>query len=109
MLRNSLIFQAGGSDNNLRNPYGHGVDLSYSFTLELEIGVSKIQQIGPSLRISSFTPIIQLSTLEDLMNSHGYLLHWIAEVRYILMRAYIALYIVFNSTDIFFKEFHGNR
>jgi hypothetical protein len=85
LIQSSLIFQAGGYDNNSRDPYEEGVDLSYSITLDLEMRILSSKQIGSSMRISSYSSKCLLSNValekNDECNAHSYILHWIAEVR----------------------------
>jgi hypothetical protein len=85
LIQSSLIFQAGGYDNNSRNPYEEGVDLSYSITLDLEMRILSSRRLGSSMRISDFSSKCLFSTValekKDECNAHSYILHWIAEVR----------------------------
>jgi hypothetical protein len=85
LVQSSLIFQAGGYDNNSRNLYEGGVDLSYSITLDSDKRILSSLQIGPSVQISTFSSKCLLSNVasekEEEYNAHSYILHWIAEVR----------------------------
>ena len=108
-----MIFQAGGKDNNSNNLSGlRGVNLGCSFIISL-LDDSAIKEyyrgrmvnahpLAPYVRIIDYYPRdVSSDELTELVNRQLYLLHWIAEVRAILMYK-SHLFIVFGSTDFIF-------